>query len=84
MTVSIRVLTAGQGVRYLLNSVAVGDGHRDAADALTRYDEQTGTPPGRWYGAGLSGLDQPPAVGEEVTEQQLRRLLGHGQDPTSV
>ncbi|QIN28148.1 MobF family relaxase [Brevibacterium luteolum] len=83
MTVSIRVITAGQGFRYLLNSVAVGDGHRDAADALTRYYEQTGTPPGRWHGTGLAGLAHPPAVGDEVTEQQLRRLLGHGQDPTS-
>lgn len=83
MTVSIRVMTAGQGFRYLLNSVTVGDGRRDATDALTRYYEQTGTPPGRWYGTGLAGLAQPPGVGDKVTEQQLRRLLGHGQDPAS-
>lgn len=43
VTVSIRVMTAGQGFRYLLNSVVVGDGDRDAATALTRYYEQTGT-----------------------------------------
>lgn len=44
VTVSIRVMTAGQGFRYLLNSVVVGDGDRDVATALTRYYEQTGTP----------------------------------------
>ncbi|PMC74258.1 hypothetical protein CJ197_14440 [Brachybacterium sp. UMB0905] len=59
MTVSIRVMTAGQGYRYLLNSVVVGDGDRDAATALTRYYEQSGTPPGRWYGSGLDGLAEP-------------------------
>lgn len=83
MTVSIRVMTAGQGFRYLLNSVAVGDGERDATTALTRYYEQTGAPPGRWQGAGLVGLAEPVASGDEVSEEQLRRLLGHGQDPTN-
>ncbi|WP_344771701.1 MobF family relaxase, partial [Brevibacterium ammoniilyticum] len=76
-------MTAGQGFRYLLNSVVVGDGDRDAATALARYYEQTGTPPGRWQGSGLTGLAEPLAVGSEVGEEQLRRLLGHGQDPTT-
>lgn len=83
VTVSIRVMTAGQGYRYLLNSVVVGDGDRDAATALTRYYEQTGTPPGRWYGSGLAGLDQPIEPGTDVSEAQVKRLLGHGQDPTT-
>lgn len=86
MTVSIRVMTAGQGVRYLLSSVAAGDRGRlpaDATNALTRYYEQAGTPPGRWYGTGLDGLAKPPSTGDEVTEKQLRRLLGKGQDPTT-
>ncbi|MFT4287880.1 MobF family relaxase [Nocardioides sp.] len=83
MTVSIRVMTAGQGYRYLLNSVVVGDGDRDAATALTRYYEQSGTPPGRWCGSGLDGLGEPIALASEVSEQQLKRLLGHGQDPNT-
>lgn len=83
VTVSIRVMTAGQGYRYLLNSVVVGDGDRDAATALTRYYEQSGTPPGRWHGSGLRGLEHPIEPGEEVSEQQLKRLLGHGQDPVT-
>lgn len=45
MTISIRVMIAGQGYRYLLNSVAVDDGGRDAASALTRYHYENGTPP---------------------------------------
>lgn len=76
-------MTAGQGYRYLLHSVVVGDGDRDAATALTRYYEQSGTPPGRWYGSGLAGLEQPVAAGSEVSELQLKRLLGHAQDPNT-
>lgn len=76
-------MTAGQGYRYLLSSVVVGDGDRDAATALTRYYEQTGVPPGRWYGSGLAGLEQPIEPSTEVSEAQLKRLLGHGQDPNT-
>ncbi|MDF2990587.1 MAG: conjugal transfer protein [Microbacterium sp.] len=73
-------MTAGQGYRYLLDSVVVGDGARDAAAALTRYYERPGTPPGIWHGAGLIGLETL-AQGDEVSEEQLRRLMGHGQHP---
>lgn len=72
-------MTAGQGYRYLLNSVVVGDGDRDAASALTRYYAQAGTPPGLWVGAGVLGVTVDPMA--EITEDQLRRLMGHGQDP---
>ena len=44
MTVSIRVMTAGDGYRYLLNSVVIGDGDRDAVAALKRYYLEAGTP----------------------------------------
>lgn len=81
MTVSIRVMTAGDGYRYLLNSVVVGDGDRDAASALTRYYLEAGTPPGFWGGSGLPGLAGGIAAGGAVSEEQLRRLMGHGQDP---
>lgn len=83
MTVSIRVMTAGEGYRYLLNSVVVGDGDRDAAAALTRYYLGAGTPPGTWIGTGLSGLSGELVEGGSVSEEQFRRLMGHGQDPTS-
>ncbi|QOD07428.1 hypothetical protein [Rathayibacter toxicus] len=45
MTVSISVMTPGEGYLYLLNSVVNGDGDRDAAEAITRYYQESGTPP---------------------------------------
>lgn len=80
MTISIRVMSAGHGYRYLLGSVVTGDGDRDAASALVRYYAEAGTPPGKWLGAGLTGLDTLKQ-GDPVSEEQLRRLVGHGQHP---
>ena len=78
----MRVLSAGAGYRYLLTSVAAGDGDRSLSTPLTRYYQEKGTPPGSWIGAGVSGLGDGSLVpGAVVTEQQLRRLLGHGHDP---
>ncbi|PRI10486.1 conjugal transfer protein [Leucobacter massiliensis] len=76
-------MTAGDGYRYLLNSVVIGDGDRDAAAALTRYYQESGTPPGIWFGSGLSGLSGDLAEDSSVSEEQLRRLMGYGQDPIS-
>lgn len=76
-------MTAGDGYRYLLNSVVAGDGDRDAASALTRYYVEAGTPPGVWLGSGLPGLAGDIEAGASVSEAQLRRLMGHGQDPTT-
>ena len=83
MTVTLRVMSAGDGYRYLLKSVVVSDGSRDFTEPLVRYYTEKGTPPGRWLGSGLSGLSGGVAAGDEVTEQQLRRLLGQGLDPTT-
>lgn len=78
----MRVLSAGDGYRYLLKSVAAGDGDRDMASPLTRYYAEKGTPPGRWLGTGLPAMtDGVLATGNEVTEEHLRRLLGQGCDP---
>ena len=76
-------MTAGDGYRYLLNSVVIGDGDRDAASALTRYYLEAGTPPGFWVGSGLPGLTGDVSAGGPVGEEQLRRLMGHGQDPNT-
>lgn len=43
---SMRVMSAGEGYRYLLKSVVTGDGNRDLTDALTRYYQEKGSPPG--------------------------------------
>ena len=76
-------MTAGDGYRYLLNSVVIGDGDRDATSALTRYYLEAGTPPGVWLGTGLPGLAGDVKAGASVSEAQLRRLMGHGQDPNT-
>ena len=84
MTVSMRLMHAGSGYRYLLKTVAAGDGNRDLSEPLTRYYAEKGTPPGYWLGGGLSSLDDPTvSVGERVTEQQLQLLLGYGVHPTT-
>ena len=84
MTVSMRVVYAGKGYRYLLRSVAVGDGDRKMADPLTRYYSEEGTPPGRWMGTGVSGFgDGHITPGSTVTEAQLVLLLGMGRDPVT-
>ncbi len=84
MTVSLRRMSAGSGYRYLLRSVAVGDGNRALSTSLTRYYTEVGTPPGRWMGSGVHALGagclQP---GMPVTEEQLALLIGMGRDPVT-
>ncbi len=82
MTVSMRRMSAGSGYRYLLRSVAAGDGQRALSTPLTRYYAEVGTPPGRWMGSGV-GLfgDGQIESGMRVTEEQLALLIGMGRDP---
>lgn len=84
VTVSMRVMSAGYGYKYLLQSVAAGDGHRPLTTPLIAYYTEKGTPPGYWIGTGVHGLgtpDQRIEPGGTVTENHLRRLLGQGHDP---
>ncbi|WP_407343381.1 MobF family relaxase [Pengzhenrongella phosphoraccumulans] len=82
MTVSLRVMTAGDGVAYLLRSVVTGDGDRSLATPLTRYYAETGTPPGMWMGSGVGEFGEGQlAPGDVVTARQLENLLGGGRDP---
>lgn len=85
VTVSMRVMSSGDGYRYLLKSVAVGDGDRLLSTPLTRYYTEEGTPPGRWLGSGLSSLGEGQlAAGDRVSEAQLQLLIGTGHDPVTV
>jgi conjugative relaxase-like TrwC/TraI family protein len=83
MTVSIRRMTLGEGYRYLMSSVARGDGAEHAASNLARYYAESGTPPGRFLGRGLADLDHGRGVevGAVVSEEYLFRMLGMLQDP---
>ena len=81
--ISLRRMTLGSGYRYLMESVAVGDGAPGHSSNLTRYYAESGTPPGVFLGAGLAGLDDGRGVepGSQVTEQHLFNLLGMCADP---
>jgi conjugative relaxase-like TrwC/TraI family protein len=80
----MRVMSAGDGYKYLLKSVAAGDGDRDLSTPLTRYYAVAGTPPGRWTGSGLGSLGAGGvAAGDEVTEAQLQLLIGQGLHPVT-
>ncbi|WP_051196896.1 MobF family relaxase [Jonesia quinghaiensis] len=82
MTVSMRVMSAGDGYKYLLRAVAAGDGDRSLSTPLTRYYAEQGSPPGRWVGQGLGGIGTGQlSTGDQVTETQLQLLVGMGRDP---
>ncbi|WP_313541154.1 MobF family relaxase [Leifsonia aquatica] len=84
MTVSMRVMSAGDGYKYLLKTVAAGDGDRSLSSPLTRYYMEAGTPPGIWLGSGVASLGGGQlAVGDPVSEAQLQLLAGMGRDPIS-
>jgi len=81
---TIRRLSIGAGYKYLLKSIAVGDGPEgtDKSD-LVRYYSETGTPPGVFLGAGLVGLNNGlgVAVGQSVSAEHLQRMLQDCADP---
>ncbi len=78
----MRVMSAGDGYKYLLRTVAAADGDRSLSTPLTRYYNAEGTPPGRWLGAGVVGLGGGQIVeGDQVSEAQLQLLVGMGRDP---
>lgn len=84
MSVSMRVMGAGDGYKYLLRSVASADGERALSTPLTQYYAEQGTPPGRWMGGGLPALGQGEIQeGTPVSEAQLQLLLGMGRDPVT-
>jgi conjugative relaxase-like TrwC/TraI family protein len=80
---SIRRMTLGSGYRYLMESVAAGDGVRHQSQSLADYYAASGTPPGVFLGAGLAALDggRGVEIGSEVSEQHLFNLLGMCADP---
>lgn len=78
-------MTLGAGYRYLMSSVARMD-QSGPAGGLQAYYAAHGTPPGRFLGAGLTGLNRGEGVtsGSLVTEEALWRMLGMLQDPSTA
>src|SRR5665648_791502 len=68
-----------------MHKLTAGDAGLDAGASLTAYYEQTGNPPGRWYGSGLAGLGGEAisrvAPGDVVTEQAMTAVFRDGVDP---
>jgi conjugative relaxase-like TrwC/TraI family protein len=73
---TIHKLTAGDGYTYLTRQVASADERRAGQD-LAGYYTATGTPPGRWTGAGAAHA----GVTGQVSERQMRALFGSGLHP---
>jgi hypothetical protein len=48
---SIRKMTLGSGYRYLMESVAAGDGMRHQSQSPADYSSDSGRPPGVFLGA---------------------------------
>lgn len=74
-------LTAGDGYTYLTRQVAAHDSTVEGPTGLGDYYAQRGESPGRWFGAGLAGLDMSP--GDEVTAAQMEALFGAGRHPNA-
>ncbi len=83
--ISLRRMSLGAGYRYLMESVAAGDGVRRQSTSLTDYYAESGTPPGVFLGAGLGALDDGRGVekGSAVSEEHLFNLLGMCADPVT-
>lgn len=80
---TLHVLHAGDGYSYLTRQVATADRQRERGQELTDYYTATGTPAGRWHGAGLAGLSAVSEVSGEVTEAQMKALFGEGRHPNT-
>jgi conjugative relaxase-like TrwC/TraI family protein len=83
--ISVRRISLGGGYRYLMSSVAAGDGAGERSNSLSRYYASSGTPPGVFLGRGLADLDGGRGVarGSEVTEEHLANMLAACCDPVS-
>ena len=83
--ISVRRVSLGGGYRYLISSVAIGDGAAERSNSLSRYYASSGTPPAVFLGTGLADLDAGRGVraGSEVTEAHLENMLAACADPVS-
>ncbi|WP_306356155.1 MULTISPECIES: MobF family relaxase [unclassified Nocardia] len=80
MTATVHKLSAGDGFEYYLRQTAAHDVSERGRDSLADYYSVKGESPGVWMGSGLSEFDAI-AVGDAVTEPQMRALFGLGRHP---
>ena len=83
--ISMRRIRLGGGFRYLMDSVAVGDGAPERPTSLAAYYAASGTPPGVFLGSGLDALagGRGAEKGSVVTEEHLFNMLGVCCDPVT-
>jgi conjugative relaxase-like TrwC/TraI family protein len=83
--ISIRRISLGGGFRYLIDSVARGDGTTEPSSSLAAYYAESGTPPGVFLGSGLADLDGGKGLeaGSQVSEEHLWNMLVACSDPVS-
>lgn len=75
---SIARLSAQSGLKYLFKTTMMDDLQVTPTDATTYY-MKAGTPPGRWLGSGLPGINR--ASGDAVTETDAKALFDHAVHP---
>ena len=87
--ISMRRISLGGGFRYLMESVAVGDGTPERPESLAAYYAASGTPPGVFLGSGLAGLgggkgvenlgttvaDREPSLLRRTAEARISEIL---------
>ncbi|MEI2809837.1 MAG: relaxase domain-containing protein [Nocardioides sp.] len=79
---TLQKLSAGSGYEYLTRQVAALDSTEKRNIPLADYYAAKGESPGRWVGAGLSGIDGLE-LDDIVTAEQMKHLFGTGCDPVS-
>ncbi|KRE65670.1 hypothetical protein ASG92_16960 [Arthrobacter sp. Soil736] len=72
MTMSIARLSAQAGLKYLFKTTMMDDLTIAPPDATTYY-MKSGTPPGRWVGSGLDGINR--TIGDAVTETDAKAIF---------
>ena len=77
---SLHKLTAGSGYDYLTRHVCAQDATERGHTGLASYYTAKGDIPGVWVGSGITGITGL-AVGDPVTEEQMRLLFGSGTHP---
>ncbi|MFG2447555.1 MobF family relaxase [Nocardia fluminea] len=78
---SLAKLSAGEGYEYYTRVIATHDANERHTTGIDDYYSEKGESPGVWLGTGLAalGIDE----GDQVTESQMRALLGEGLHPNA-